>query len=319
MPAPTGLGPGGQPQPLHQPSPLQARPFAGTGGQPTQPARSNRSERLRVFGAAFGATLLVGGLLIFVISRITRGDEGSTPSDVTTVATLSPETDRPDRESGAAIGDDTADPAGAEDQESSGLTELSDLGDQEGDNENETGGDGAGQLTPLALPLGVEDFGLGEPTLTQADTDGPAVPQYCDNTPVTTGLVDWEGETYSDAAGFPVVFQELVRFDTAAQASAYMASYVATVNCSEWVIPGEEGGPDVVVRPEVVAVPAANHGDATEEITFEAQADFLTLVARAALVRKNTDVYLMSVTSILTSDVDELDRLLALAIDLLGY
>jgi hypothetical protein len=96
---------------------------------------------------------------------------------------------------------------------------------------------------------------------------------------------------------------------------------MATVNCSEWTQPESVDGPAVLFRP--VTTPAvAVYGDDTREITFEAEsvdAAFVVLYGRVALVRYGTDVYTLNLTSFLESEVDQLDGLLQLAVQKLGY
>ncbi len=262
---------------------LQSQPYAPASGPPTYLTNkpSNPSDKIRVFGAAFGATLLLGGLLIFGISRFSGDDD---PADTTTTVAL----------------ETTSTEAGA------------------GDTTESTPSTTAAPVA-FALPLALEDLRFGDDANTSPDTEGPDSSQFCDNTPVTVGLSEWEGVSYSEAAGYPLVFQQLARFDTAAQATAYVTSYMATVNCSEWTIPGDDGTPDVAIRPEIVANPPTVYGDETREIVFEGNADIVTVVARASLMRKGADVFLLTVTSILDADLNDLDRLLGLAAERLDF
>lgn len=249
-------------------------------GPPTHStaAPSSRASRLGVFAAAFGATLIVGGILIFAISRLAGGDGQTTVTAEpgTTTSSASSSTSSSVTTTTASVG---------------GL---------------------------LTLPIALDDLNLGDGATTEADTTGPDSAQFCDNTPVTDGLSEWAGATYTDPIGFPVVFQELARFGTAGQASAYVDSYVATVDCDEWVIPARGDTPEILIRPRVTE-PPVTYGDDTRSISFDGQAGIITVVARAALVRKGADVYHMSVTSVVDADLDELDRLLGLAVERLGY
>lgn len=279
---------GGAPYQQSQPYGSAGRPptfTPPTFAPPTPTGGSN--DRVRVFALAFGATVVVGGLLLFVLTRLSGGDEGSTP-DITTVAgdesaesvtsTVPPST--------------TAAPTSAPSTTQPPTTELG----------------------PLVLPLTIADTSLPSDATITPDDQGPDSPQFCDNIPVTVGLDEWDGETLADPIGSPLIFQEVSRFDSAAQAQAYLASYVATVNCSDWILPGEAGDPDITIAPEV-RTPAFTYGDETHEIWFEGTTDFATIVARTALVRDGRQVFQISVTSLLEGDLDELDPLLELSIE----
>jgi hypothetical protein len=240
-----------------------------------------------MFAFAFGATIVIGGLLLFVLSRLTSDDDSST--DVTTSI---------DEQAGAENGDEQTDVEGS--TTTTAPTTSADVS--------------TSVLAPLTLPLSIDDTSLRSDSEITPDLVGPDAPQFCDNRPVTVGLSAWEGETIADPLGFPLLFQEITRFDSAAQAQAHLTSYVATVNCSEWVIPGENGNPDITLEPEVLT-PPVNYGDGTEEIRFEGSVDFATIVSRTALVRLGTDVYLLSITTLDESDLAEIDELLELAVN----
>ncbi len=172
---------------------------------------------------------------------------------------------------------------------------------------------------PLALPLDAADVELDGEVTTAVVELGPDATLFCDNRPDATGLATWEGQTFTpDPGGFPSIHQLLARFDSPAEAEAYVASYVGTVTCTEWTIPSSGGLPELVARPEVTD-PVTSFGDATEEVRYEAEAaGLVTTQTRTALVLSGTDVLIMSVTSIDAADLDELDRLLRLATERLG-
>jgi serine/threonine protein kinase len=290
------------PPPIHQvspaaPPPTQHRPYTISGPQPFTPTGGGSGgggHRARMFVIAFGGTLVIGGLLLLLIIRL-AGDGGDTAGTTTTAGLTS---------TTPSAGSSTSDLGGLGSTSSTTAATLP------------TGS--------LALPLTVADLPVefGDAPGIDPDTIGPDSPQFCENTPVTAGITDWVGETITESTlGSPLLFQELVRFETSNQASAYVASYMATVNCSEWTQPESVDGPAVLFRP--VTTPAvAVYGDDTREITFEAEsvdAAFVVLYGRVALVRYGTDVYTLNLTSFLESEVDQLDGLLQLAVQKLGY
>ena len=274
-------------------APFRSQPYARTGQQPTPVSLrpDHEMNRLRLLGAVFGATLLLGGLLLFALLRILGSDgDGGTSSTV--------------------VAGDTV-PG----QNGSGSTTLTTAPTATTPTVPAT--TAPAPTGPLALPLLAGDLGLTSAE-TEPDTAGPDSIQYCDNTPDTSGLGDWVGETSSDVLGFPSVFQQLARFDSVEAASAYMDAYTGTVDCAEWVLPASDDGPEVTLRPQVVDAPA-RYGDDTREIRFDGTSSFVPLYGRVAIVRRATDVYLVSITSLLESDLDDLDRLLSQAVTNLGY
>ena len=119
--------------------------------------------------------------------------------------------------------------------------------------------------------------------------------------------------------GFPLFFHQVSRFETEAQAVAFVASYLATIDCSEWTIEAAGSGPDIVMQAEVVPEPSAQFGDETREITFDANAELLRLRARTIVIRSGTDVLVLSLTSVLATDLLALDDLAATAVERLDY
>ncbi|MDH4076296.1 MAG: hypothetical protein OEW29_10200, partial [Acidimicrobiia bacterium] len=279
-------------------APFQSQPYARAGQQlaPVSLRPDHETNRLRLLGAVFGGTLLLGGLLLFALLRLLGSDgegDGGSPSAVIT---------------GDTTGDTTA----------QGQNSLAGATTTTAPPNTTLRVTSPAVLTgPLALPLLTGDLGLTAAE-TEPDTAGPDSIQYCDNTPDTAGLGDWVGETASDILGFPSVFQQLARFDTAEAASAYMDAYTGTVDCAEWVLPASDDGPEVTLRPQVVDAPT-RYGDDTREIRFDGTSSFVPLYGRVAIVRRSTDVYLVSITSLLESDLADLDRLLGRAVTNLGY
>lgn len=293
---PGGVGPPPQSfsaAPVGQRS-AQQHPGGAAGRPPAfnaPPSSGNNNDRIRIFVLAFGATVVIGGLLLFVLTRLTGDDQSG--SDVTTVD------DDSSNENGSSGSADGGNEGSAPTSPSVSLAPSQPP---------------STQLGPLALPLTVADTSFGNDADTSPDFAGPDSQQFCDNVPVTVGLLEWEGETIAHPQGFPLLFQEVVRFDSAAQAQAYTSSYVATVNCDEWTLPSEDGGPNLDISPQVVRPPPATHGDENHEIAFVGRAELIDVYARTAIVRTGREVFVLSMTSILQSDLDELDPLLDTAV-----
>lgn len=242
--------------------------------------RRSRSDRVRLFGAAFGATLLLGGLLVFGASRYTDYSlptisAGTTPVGEPANNVIVPTTTR----------SSTTSPPAPE---------------------------------PLSLPLELDDTDLASGAGIQPDVAGPNSSQFCDITPTTIGLIEWTGETMGDPLGFPLVFQQLARFESAEQASAYLNTYLPAPSCAEWTIPPEDGSPAIVLAPQVVQ-PATEYGDETGEIVFDGASGEIELYGRVAVVRSRAEIYTLSINSLFESDLDQLDELLKLAMTRLGY
>lgn len=291
--APSGYSPPPDPTGGVGIAPFQSQPYARTDQQlsPLSLRPDHEMNRLRLLGAVFGATLLLGGLLLFALLRILGPDGEEDPDPL------------------IGTGDTTG--QGGNGQLAGTTTTLPTT-------TATVVVTTAPVLTgPLTLPLAAGDLGLASAE-TEPDIAGPDSIQYCDNTPETAGLQDWQGETASDVLGFPSVFQQIARFDTADAASAYMTAYTGTVDCTEWVLPASDDGPEVTLRPQVVQAPT-RYGDDTREIHFDGTSSFVPLYGRVAIVRRSTDVYLVSITSLLESDLDDLDRLLRQAVTNLGY
>ncbi len=284
----------------------QPHPYQAAGRPPTFPPASpggDKSDRVRVFALAFGATVVIGGLLLFVLTRLAGDDQSS--SEVTTVgedATVDEATSDP------AETDDSTDPDDEPDESAAPSTAAPTVSLSPTQPR-------ALELGPLALPLTVADTSFGSDADVSPDLAGPDSSQFCDNVPITVGLSEWDGETITHPQGFPAIFQEVVRFDSAGQAQAFTSSYVATVNCDEWTLPGEDGAPDLDISPEVVDPPPAAHGDENHEITFVGRAEIVDVHARTAIVRLDREVLVLSITSILQNDLTELDSLLDTAVD----
>jgi hypothetical protein len=174
------------------------------------------------------------------------------------------------------------------------------------------------------LPLTIDDLPaiFGDQPLVEADTIGPATAQFCSNTPLTAGLDDWLGETITEASASDAsLYQAVTRFQTSAEASAHVASYLATVNCTEWTEPATADSVEITIRP-TIATAAATYGDDTREITYDAtspDAVDITLYGRLAIVRYGTDVLNLNLSTFDQADASMLDGLLQLAVERLGY
>lgn len=120
-----------------------------------------------------------------------------------------------------------------------------------------------------------------------------------------------------DPLGFPLVFQQLARFESSEQASSYLNSYLPAPACAEWTIPPEDGSPAIVLAPQVVQ-PTTEYGDETGEIVFAGSSGEIELHGRVAIVRRGAEIYTLSINSLLESDLDQLDELLELAVSRLA-
>lgn len=171
---------------------------------------------------------------------------------------------------------------------------------------------------PLLLPLVLGDTGLSAESAIEVDTAGPNSSQFCDVTPTTTGLVDWVGETLADPVGYPLVYQQLARFETAEDASSYVSTYLPATSCTEWTIPASGDGPPIVLEPVRVA-PAQALGDESGEVVFDGTSGDTELHGRVAIVRVDGVVYTLSINSLDEGDLDMLDELFALAVSRLDF
>ena len=278
-----------------RPEPFRPSNKAGGAGRGSGRGRTGEGDdgsgRLGLFAAAFGATLLVGGLAVFAATRL-GGGETTTTTEESATNSSNPDTTETDT-----------------DNETSSTTE--DVPEELPEPTSRPG------IGPLVLPLRLDDIDLQSDAIIEADTAGPAASQFCNKTPDTDGLEDWLGETYKDPASLPIVFHELQRFESGTDAIDFVSEYLQTVDCSEWVVPGEDGNPDSTIQPVIVS-PAATYGDETREIRFQGEAN-ITFFGRVSVVRRDTDVYIISKTALRRDDLDEIDGLLEVAVERLGY
>jgi hypothetical protein len=238
-------------------------------------------DRIRLLGAAVGGLLLVGGLLTFAVLTFT-GDSGTEP-DVTTGSSTEPSTDP------------------SSDSESSDPDALP-TRDQ-----------------PLALPLEVPDSGLAQNAEEVPDEIGPESAEFCDERPTTDGLVEWEGSTMSaPPLRFPLLFQQLARFETPQQAEAYVNAYVDSASCEEWIIPAENNKPEIVLRPSRPTT-TTSYGDQSAEVVIQGSSSFLNLYGRTAIVRRQNDVYILSITALTEGRLDDVTPLVELALERLDF
>ena len=86
----------------------------------------------------------------------------------------------------------------------------------------------------IVLPLELADAGF-EGTVTDLPRDeGPDAVSYCNNTPETTGLIDWDGNVMTEADGRRRVLQLLARFRSSVDASSFVASNAEIADCATW-------------------------------------------------------------------------------------
>ncbi len=306
-PAPWSDQPATGPQPGSQPSPAWA---AARGQQPVAipPPPANTvgipppggtvhdlirepSNNIKLFAMAYIATLIVGGLAVFLAVQLLSGGDSDGQAD-------------PNTEPQAAIGVTSAppDPSGspALDDESSSLT-------------------GANGLGPLIIPLAAEDISFGDDAETTDDAPGPGAGTLCDKVPATEGLVDWKGQVISAGVGLRTLHQVVSRFETTEAASRYLDSYAATNDCDSWVVPTGDDGADAVVYVATEATAPA-YGDQAKRFDISGElGSTLSVHARVMLIQSGTDVLSLSLSALSEAQVDELNGLTPLAAERLGY
>ncbi|MEL7157095.1 MAG: serine/threonine-protein kinase [Actinomycetota bacterium] len=188
-------------------------------------------------------------------------------------------------------------------------------------------------LLPLTVPL----VGSTISDLTRIPIDtggvdaltGPAdSPQFCNNRPDITGLVETTAGIYPADPTVPVdgtlvfvqVAQRMHRFGTAEQADAFVESYVALVDCESWEDDTLTSDGTSVLRATVVDT-GADYGDQTRRVdqvvTLPIGAE---IHSRTVLVRRGVDVFKLFLTTDRAEELEpSTEALVAAAIEQLGY
>ncbi|MFV0260322.1 MAG: hypothetical protein ACK5PP_17960, partial [Acidimicrobiales bacterium] len=166
--------------------------------------------------------------------------------------------------------------------------------------------------TPIVLPLTEADVGFSDPTTVDLPDNNPANAEYCENTPVTDGLVDWRAGSIEASGSLPTLYQSLTRFETDQEAAAYLESLIGTIDCEEW------SQDDVVFRP-MVETPVGAWGDDTRQVHAELNSSGLIGHLRAIYVRDGSEVLYVSILTLRPSELDGLPNLVTVATDRLDF
>ncbi len=244
---------------------------------------------LKFFGLAYLATMVVGGLILFLLFQLLEDDS----ADETSAASFTQEP--------------AADPVA---QESDGPVEPP----EDAGNEGGLLQDGAS----LTIPLDVSDTSFGPDAETSSDSFGPGSGTMCDNAPATDGLADWKGQTITTGGGVQSLYQVVSRFETADQAAAYLDAYAETNDCESWVVDNEDGS-NVTFSAQQTAPPAFGDRARRFEVLGELDGPGLQIYARLVLVQSGTDVLTMNLSALSEDDAAELDLLAPLAAERLGF
>ena len=238
---------------------------------------------MKLFALAYVLTLLIGGLGVFVASRMLS--DGDTEDASATVAGAS---------------------GTLEDFPAAPTTELADDGE----------GTGAQSSESVAAPLTIEDTSFGDNAEITADNPSPGAQAFCNNAPTTDGLVSWDGRAISTDLGLRSLFQVVSRFETAEQAASYLTSYAATNSCDTWAVPTGQGD-EIDYRATPMPAPVLGDDARRFDITGEIGTT-ITNHTSVILIRSGSDVLALSLSSVSESQVDEIESLAALATERLG-
>ncbi|MGI9597448.1 MAG: hypothetical protein ACR2QK_14890, partial [Acidimicrobiales bacterium] len=273
--------------PVQQPAVPVQQPMAQAPALASQRVTKEPSSNLKMFVLAYVATLIIGGLGVFLASRFIGGDddgEGAAGASATTAqAFVDP----------AEVGPDPGAPLPVEGQ--------------------------ASESAALTIPLAVADTSFGDGAETSDDSPGPGAGTLCDNAPETDGLVEWKGHVITTDLGLRTLYQVVSRFETAEQATAYLDAYAGTNDCDSWLVATEEDGASDVVY-TALQTPPPTYGDQSRQFTITGELDsVVSLHAKVLLIQSGTDVLSLSITAISATQVDELDQLAPVAVERLGY
>ena len=288
---PAGAATGG----YHQPAAAQRQEPAGwsqvgPGAPHHAPAYRPGGGRssLRLFLAAYVATLLIGGIIILALVRLLGGDDGA--------AQIEP-------------GEATA---------SAGIVDDSAAASSDGGGSESTDDEQALSLQPLSIPVTAGDIDFGAEADAVDDDFGLDADALCRRTPPTDGLLDWRGRTITAASGAQVLFQLVGRFDSEGQASDYLAAYEATNDCDSWLGPEQDGAPQIVYTPNEAT--EVDLGDEARRFEIAgAVTPSLTIHSRIVIVRSGTDVLVMGLSAQSPDQADRIDGLTEVAVERLGF
>ena len=272
--------------------PDMARPTGNNSGllEPSSNTVSRPSSNAKLFGLAYLATLIVGGLILLVLFQVLGDDDSS---------------------AGTTAGNA---PAGAEVANAMPQESGADLASDEEGNEG-----GRLQDTTLALPLEIADTSFGSDAEVFEDAFGPAAGVFCDNTVAIDGLIDWQGQTISTDGGLRSLYQVVSRFSSPEQATNYLDAYAETNSCESWTV-DTDAGPSVELMAQSIDSPTLGERAAGFEIQGGLEdAVGITIHGKVLVVQSGTDVISLSLSGISEVQADELDLLGPIAADRLGF
>lgn len=175
----------------------------------------------------------------------------------------------------------------------------------------------AGPGATVVVPLGLADVGFERGTVEETTSaEGPEAASYCDNVPVTDGLVEWSGNRLTEDGGRRRVAQLVARFQSSIDASAFVASHSTIIDCEEWEA---ESGESALRLTVVEDVPETIHGDETKQFSLEASGTGPVLFLRTVLVRSGADIAQFTFVSANRQDLTLLDDIVARAVARLGF
>ncbi len=274
-------------------------------GQPmgkaeTVQRRPNRN--IRLFVVAYLGTLIVGALVIFVLFQVLRNDGSQVSQAVDDATTFS--ADPPPDDATEQV-DGTTPAAGASDTDESTEDSAPDAAST--------------NPGPLQIPLTLADVPFDQTETNEIEPFGPDQEALCETSPSVDGLVEWEGLSWSTDLGVRQLHQTLIRFETAEQATDYLDAYAETNNCDSWVIPAtDEGGFDITFTANEISPPATDLPSRRFEAIGESEAP-VDLYAGIVLVQSGTDVFGLSTTGLSQAQITELEDLVPLALERLGF
>jgi hypothetical protein len=183
-------------------------------------------------------------------------------------------------------------------------------------NPSTAGDDGTDSSGQLVLPLGLADVGFEGTVEEVAPEEGPAAISYCNNRPVTDGMTGWTGNLLTETDGRRRVVQTVSRFRSSVDAAAFVASNSTIVDCETWDTVGD-GTPVTLTVAELT--PETVHGDETKQFDLSAATSGPDLFLRVILARSGRDVIQITYVSANRQDLEDTDRLVALAAETSGF
>lgn len=177
--------------------------------------------------------------------------------------------------------------------------------------------DGADDDSAIVLPLDLDQVGFlrGAITPTLAG-EGPAATGFCNNAPNTQGLQEWIGDRITEEGGRRRVAQLVARFQSSADAAAFLFSNGDIIDCDSWQT---ESGDERLTFTVSEATPETVLGDETRRFELTATGDEIALFLRILLVRSGAEVAQFTLVSGNQEDLPLIDRLADEATAELGY